>query len=63
MTYVANFESNQNIKNIYDQYVNKMIDNDLYIEDKMTKMTKKGKPKKSFGNQMTIKSKSKRFNM
>lgn len=63
MTYVANFESSRNIKNIYDEYANKFIDDDLYIEDKRTKMTKKGKPKKSFGNQMTIKSKSKRFNM
>lgn len=63
MTYVAKFESDKNIQNIYDKYVNKFIDNDLYIEDKKTKMTKKGKPKKSFGNQMTIKSKSKRFNM
>ncbi len=63
MTYVATFESNRNIQDIYDKYVNKLIDNDLYIEDKKTKITKKGKPKKSFGNQMTVKSKSMRFNM
>lgn len=63
MTYVANFESNRNVKDIYEEYVNKFIDDDLYIEDKKTKITKKGKPKKSFGNQMTVKSKSKRFNM
>lgn len=63
MTYVATFESSRNIQDIYDKYVNKLIDNDLYIEDKKTKITKKGKPKKSFGNQMTVKSKSMRFNM
>lgn len=63
MTYVASFETEKNVKHIYDRYVNKFIDDDLYIEDKEAKLSKKGKPKKSFGNQMTVKSRSMRFNM
>ena len=63
MTYVAKVDTDRDIKCLYDEYLHKSIDTDLYVEDKSTKVTKKGRPKKSFGNQMTIKSRSKKFNL
>ena len=64
MTYIAECSNlKHSVKTYYDACVDKEIDDDLYIENKDNKKTKKGKFVKSFGNQMTIKSKSKKFNV
>ena len=63
MTYIGSINTHTHIKDIYSQYVNKAFHKDLYIENKATKFNKKGKFVKSFGNQFTIKSKTKKYNI
>lgn len=65
MTYVGEFE-NQNqlsVKSIYEKFVHKNFDTIFYIEDKSKKKTRKGANMKSFGNQMTIKSRGASHNI
>ena len=63
MTYICKFSDIVDTKTFYEANVNKNIDSELYIENKSTKIDKKGKFVKSFGNQITIKSKSKKYNI
>lgn len=63
MTYIAQFESELDTNGIYNKYLKSKINDDLYVEDKSKKFNRKGKPQKSFGNQITIKSKTKRYNI
>lgn len=63
MTFVGRLETDVNIQDLYTMYVSKNIHKDLYIEDKSKKFTKKGKFMKSFGNQMTLKSYTKKYNI
>lgn len=63
MTYIGAINTHTHIKDIYSQYVNRTFHEDLYIENKATKFNKKGKFVKSFGNQLTIKSKRRKYNI
>lgn len=63
MTFVGRLETDVNIQDLYTMYVSKNIHKDLYIEDKSKKFTKKGKFMKSFGNQLTLKSYTKKYNI
>ena len=63
MTYIGSINTDTHIKDIYSQYVNTAFHDDLYIENKATKFNKKGKFVKSFGNQLTIKSKRRKYNI
>lgn len=63
MTYIGSINTDTHIKDIYSQYVNRAFHDDLYIENKATKFNKKGKFVKSFGNQLTIKSKRRKYNI
>lgn len=63
MTYVCRFAEIVDTKAFYEAYVGKEIDADFYIENKMTKINKKGVLVKSFGNQITIKSNIKNYNI
>ena len=63
MTYVGEIQSESNIKDIYNTLVDEKFHDDLYIENKNNKRNKKGSFIKSFGNQMTIKSKTKKYNI
>lgn len=63
MTYVAKFDNQIDILSIYENGLRQNLDKDFFIEDKSKKVTKKGKPKKSFGNQITIKSRTMTFNL
>lgn len=63
MTYIGSINTDTHIKDIYSQYVNRTFHDDIYIENKATKFNKKGKFVKSFGNQLTIKSKRRKYNI
>ena len=66
MTFVARIENTVDLPSIYEKGIREssfLQQVDFFIEDKSKKMTKKGKPKKSFGNQMTIKSRTMKFNL
>ena len=63
MTYIGSIQTPTHVRNIYTEYVNKAFHEDLYIENKATKCNKKGKFVKSFGNQLTIKSKRRKYNI
>ena len=63
MTYIGSIKTHTHIKDIYAQYVTRAFHEDLYIENKATKFNKKGKFIKSFGNQLTIKSKKRKYNI
>ena len=63
MTYVCKFSDVVDTKTFYEANVNKEIDAEFYIENKLTKVNKKGVLVKSFGNQITIKSKTKKYNI
>ena len=63
MTYIGSINTDTHIKDIYSQYVNTAFHDDSYIENKATKFNKKGKFVKSFGNQLTIKSKRRKYNI
>jgi TATA-box binding protein (TBP) (component of TFIID and TFIIIB) len=64
MTFVAEaVDLDCEVRHLYKKYVDKYLDEDFYIENKDTKRTRKGKFLKSFGNQITIKSKEKKFNV
>lgn len=62
-TYTTRNLTNICINDIYEKYLNLSFDENLFIEDKSTKMNKKGKPVKSFYNQITIKSNMHKFNI
>ena len=51
------------IKKIYENYLNFHFDDSLYIENKDTKINKKGQIIKNFYNQITFKSKDHKFNI
>tara|TARA_B100000405_G_scaffold45750_1_gene30073 strand:- start:29 stop:625 length:597 start_codon:yes stop_codon:yes gene_type:complete len=64
MTYIGEIvETTHPVRLFYSAWVDMNIDDDLYIENKEKKRTKKGKFIKSFGNQLTIKSRTKNFNV
>lgn len=64
MTYIGEIVNMSHpVSLYYSACVDKEIDDDLYIENKDKKRTKKGKFIKSFGNQITIKSRTKNFNV
>lgn len=63
MTYVCKFSNIVNTHVFYEANVDKVIDSELYIENKQNKINKKGLPVKSFGNQITIKSHVKKYNI
>ena len=64
MTYIGEIvETTHPVRLFYAAWVDMEIDDDLYIENKEKKRTKKGKFIKSFGNQLTIKSRTKNFNV
>ena len=63
MTYIGSIQTLIHVRDIYTEYVNKAFHEDLYIENKATKFNKKGKFVKSFGNQLTIKSKRRKYNI
>lgn len=63
MTYVCKFAEVIDTKAFYETNIDKVIDSELYIENKQKKMNKKGMPVKSFGNQITIKSLAKKYNI
>lgn len=63
MTFVGRLETDASIRDLYLQNVSKRIHGDFYIEDKTIKHNKKGKFMKSFGNQMTLKNYSKKYNI
>jgi len=63
MTYVCKFSKIIDTNAFYQVNVDKVIDRELYIENKLKKTNKKGLPIKSFGNQITIKSHVKKYNI
>lgn len=63
MTYVCKFLNINDTNLFYQDNVDKVIDDELYIENKLKKINKKGLPVKSFGNQITIKSHIKKYNI
>lgn len=64
MTYIGEIsETKHPVRLFYTAWVDTEIDTDLYIENKDKKRTKKGKFIKSFGNQLTIRSRTKNFNV
>ena len=63
MTYVCKFSNIIDTNAFYQANVDKVIDTELYIENKLKKTNKKGLPVKSFGNQITIKSHVKKYNI
>ena len=63
MTYVCKLVDIVDTKQFYDNNVEKYIDEEFYVENKLTKFNKKRKLVKSFGNQITLKSVIKNYNI
>jgi len=63
MTYVCKFAKVIDTNAFYKTNIDKVIDSELYIENKQNKINKKGVHVKSFGNQITIKSLAKKYNI
>jgi TATA-box binding protein (TBP) (component of TFIID and TFIIIB) len=64
MTVIGKLENVFDINEFYNENIfNLHIDKDLYVENKESKFTKKGKPIKSFRNQITFKSLTRKCNI